>query len=211
MKNKFFERFGRTAREYHRRNAWRLNTDGIWAPHLYTDRDVNGLSWWDDAGFILNDRRVIIWWQHPRNVYNDEIQSRSFDAAGPSPKDNAWNLDKSIKNYAKRGKSRKKLISYTMAPLAAETHAWYDALRELDKSMTEQGIDFEVVPSVKIKRLNWAIGVDIVAPIEIRNEKDLTQLVTLVKRLLRRDTTIDQEFADYKYTRADWLADRAKM
>ncbi len=211
MKNKHFEKFGRTAKEHHRNNQWRLNSDGIWAPHLYTEKDQSGLSWWDDAGFILNDRRVIIWWQHPRNVYNDEIHTRSFDLVGPSPKESAWDELEKNKNYARRGKSRKKIISYTLPQLREDTRAWCDALRAAEQNLMDVGIDFDVVPSVKIKRLNWAVGVDIVAPLEIRNEHELAHLVALVKKLIKRQSTIDQEFPNYKYTKVDWLVDRPKM
>jgi hypothetical protein len=49
--------------------------------------------------------------------------------------------------------------------------------------------------------------VDICAPIEIQSERDLMALVNLVRKLLKRETTLKQEFADYVYARDEWVAE----
>lgn len=77
MKNTKFELYGRMQRQYHRRHSWGMSQGGLNIPHSYTETAPDGLSWWDDVGFILNGRRVIVWWQHPRQVYADAIQEQS--------------------------------------------------------------------------------------------------------------------------------------
>ena len=42
----------------------------------------------------------------------------------------------------------------------------------------------------------------------VRNDDDLRALAQLVKRLLKRETTLKQEFPGYCYTKADWERDR---
>jgi hypothetical protein len=36
------------------------------------------------------------------------------------------------------------------------------------------------------------------------------KLATLVKRLLKRETTLDREFPDYVYTKEQWLVEALK-
>lgn len=73
MKNQRLERLRRKMREYHRHHPWRLD-GGLFIPHAYPGAEAKKLSWWDDVGFILNGRRVIVWWRHPRCVYHDAIE-----------------------------------------------------------------------------------------------------------------------------------------
>ncbi|WP_151704756.1 hypothetical protein [Nitrincola alkalilacustris] len=61
MKNSRLERLRRKMREYHRHHPWRLD-GGLFIPHEYPEAEVKPLSWWDDVGFILNGRRVIVRW-----------------------------------------------------------------------------------------------------------------------------------------------------
>ncbi len=50
--------------------------------------------------------------------------------------------------------------------------------------------------------------VNLCAPIEVRSIQDLTVLVDLVKRLLKRETTLEQEFPHYTYTKEQWMAEK---
>lgn len=61
MKNKKQELLGRMQRQYHQKHQWRLNKDGLYIPHSYAETKLESLSCCDDVGFILNDRRVIVW------------------------------------------------------------------------------------------------------------------------------------------------------
>lgn len=74
MKNKRQEKLRILQRQYHRNHQWKLSSGGYYIPHDYTEKTPNMLSWWDDVGFILNKRRIIVWWEHPRMVYMDAIE-----------------------------------------------------------------------------------------------------------------------------------------
>lgn len=92
-------------REYHRHNQWRLSAGGLYIPHAYWDMNPDSLSGWDDVGFILNGRRYIVWWQHPRAIYYDAIENMAFEEVGPEP-DRNWMFDGATTIYKKVGKSR---------------------------------------------------------------------------------------------------------
>lgn len=99
MKNRNQELLSRMQRQYHRRHPWNLQ-GGLYIPHSYEEVQQDDLSWWDDVGFILNKRRVIVWWQHPRCVYSDAIDEQSWLEAGDGPQDN-WFLDGAKKTIEK--------------------------------------------------------------------------------------------------------------
>lgn len=208
MKNVKRELFGRMQRQYHRHHPWRLSHGGLYIPHSYADRKPDSLSWWDDVGFILNGRRVIVWWRHPRHVYEDALEEQSWREAGDGPHDD-WLTEGSTKNYRRVGASRKKIVSYTCRQPSAEQAQHYDLLRAIRQRLTTEGIDLDVAPSWKRERLTWAIGVSLVAPLEVRNEKDLVSVALLARRLILGETVLTAEFPGYRYSRADWLREQA--
>ena len=204
MKNAKHELFGRMQCQYHRCHPWRLAQGGLYIPHSYADTKPDSLSWWDDVGFILNGRRIIVWWQHPRHVYGDALGARSWLEAGDGPQDN-WLTEGSTKNYRRVGASRKKIVSYTSRKPSAEQRLHYDLLRDIRNRLTTEGIDLEVSSSWKRERLTWAMGVSLVAPLEVRNERELASVALLARRLILGQTTLEAEFPGYRYSRADWL------
>lgn len=58
-----------------------------------------------------------------------------------------------------------------------------------------------------MQTLNWCVGVDICVPIEIRSPEEARALVSLARRLLKRETTLEREFPGYGYGRENWLAE----
>ena len=46
-----------------------------------------------------------------------------------------------------------------------------------------------------------------VAPLEVRNEQELAIVANLARRLLLSHTTLEREFADYRYTKESWLSE----
>lgn len=207
MKNVKFEIFGRMQRQYHLHHSWRLSQGGLFISHLYSETKPDSLSWWDDVGFILNDRRVIVWWQHPRHIYSDAIEEQSWKEAGDGPGDN-WIFDGSTRNYRRVGKSRKKIVSYTSRQPSEDQQRYYDKLRDNRERLSREGIDLEVSASWKRERLSWATGVSLVAPLEVRNEKELALIANLARRLILGQTTLESEFPGYRYNRADWLREQ---
>ena len=208
MKDQRQERLGRLQREYHRNHPWRLGPSGLFVPHSYTEVKQDALSWWDDVGFILNRRRVIVWWRHPRHVYRDAIEELAQEQAGEFPFDD-WLTQGAIPNYRKVGRSRKKIVSYTCRPPSEASRAYFQRVRVLEQEMSEQGVDCDVRPRAKRKRLSWATGLDLVAPLEVRNEQELAVVADLARRLLLGSTTLEREFADYCYDKASWLSEAA--
>lgn len=203
MKNAKHELFGQMQRLYHRCHPWRLSQNGLYIPHSYMDMKSSGLSWWDDVGFILNGRRVIVWWRHPRHIYADALDAQSWQEAGDGPQDD-WLTEGCRKNYRQVGKSRKKVVSYTSRQPSVEQAQHYDLLRAIRQRLTTEGIGLEVSPSWKRERLTWAIGVNLVAPLEVRNKEDLATVALLARQLILGITSLSTEFPGYCYCRSDW-------
>ena len=207
MKNAKIELFGRMQRQYHRHHSWRLSHGGLYIPHSYAEMKPDSLSYWDDVGFILNGRRVIVWWQHPRLVYSDVLDEQSWKEAGNGPQDD-WLTEGSTKNYRKVGASRKKIVSYTSRHPSAEQKQYYDRLRDTRARLTAEGIDLDVFASFEREALTWATGISLVAPLEVRNETELASVARLARRLILGQTTLEAEFPGYCYRRADWLREQ---
>jgi len=209
MKNSRYELFGRMQRQYHKNQHWSLSQGGLYVPHSYADMNSKSLSWWGDVGFILNGRRVIVWWQHPRHVYSEALDAQSWQEAGEWPKSD-WLADGRTKNYRSVGASRKKIVSYTVRQPPAEQRRHYDLVRDIRKRLTTEGIDLDVLTSWARQRLTWATGVSLVAPLEVRNEDELATVALLARRLILGQTTLEAEFPQYLYSRANWLGEQEK-
>lgn len=210
MKIARIELLGRLQRQYHRSHPWSLSKGGLYIPHSYANMKPDSLSYWDDVGFILNGRRVIVWWHHPRFNYDSAIEEKSWQEAGKGPQDN-WLTEGSTKNYRKVGRSRKKLVSYTSRkPSEAQTQH-YDLLRDIRQRLSAEGIDLAVAASWKWERLTWAMGVSLAVPLEVRNESELAVVANLARRLILGQTTLEAEFPGYRYGRADWLREQEEL
>jgi len=211
MKNRHYEFLGRRMREYHRQHPWRLSDSGLYIPHAYSDMGPESLSYWDDVGFILNTRRIIVRWQHPRYVYAEAISSMAWEEVGDGPGDD-WLSEGATKSYKMVGKSggRKKLSRYTSRAIPEAQRQHYANLRQIKERLTADGIDLEVRPSWTWERLSWAMGVSLVAPLEVRNEQEVAAVARLARKLILRETTLAQEFPDFVYDRAGWLRDQSR-
>lgn len=172
MKIARLERLRQLQREYHRAHQWRRSHGGLFIPHSYTNVKSDSLSYWDDVCLILNGRRIIVWWRHPRYVYSEAIQEKAWEEAGPSPRNN-WLTEGGTKNYKRVGRSRKKLVNTTLRKPSPEQQQYYDLLNNISARLSADGIDLDIPISWKCERLNWAMGVNLVAPLEVRNESDL--------------------------------------
>lgn len=205
MKNPAQERFRIRMRQHHRNHPWRLK-GGLFVPHAYPE-PLSELSWWDDAGFILNGRRVMVWWVHPRMKYEDQIGARAWQEAGDPPGGDSDLFGPREKQWKKVGRSRKKVVSYRTMPPSEARQDYYAKLRAIKERMESEGIDFVVRPSISIQRLSWCIGVELCLPIEVRNRQDIQRLAELARRLVKREITLANEFPEYQYGRQDWLAE----
>ena len=210
MKNSHQERLRRLMKQYHRYRQWRLNS-GLFIPHAYPDPQE--LSWWDDVGFILNGRRVMVWWVHPRMEYANAIGHRSWREAGDPPDGGANLLDLGEKQWKKVGRSRKKVVAYRSRPTSDSLRDYYAKLRAIETRIKSEGIDLVICPSMSTKACSWCTGISLCIPVEVRNEKEVAALAMLAKRLIKGETRLANEFPGYQYTRDDWLAevDRRKQ
>jgi len=207
MKNRFIEQQKHRARQYHRQKSYHF-IDGIISRHLYDYMGSGRLTFWDDAVFTINDYRVALWWTHPRLHYSELIEEEArkrvehlrpeFDL-----------LKNAVPNYQRIGRSRKKIISWTTRRDEKMTQ-YYKFLAAAVRQV-EVEISFEVRPSLSITWCNWAKGMELCLPFEVRSVDDLKALTEIARRLVRRKTTLEAECGGYIYTQADWMKDRAIM
>ncbi|MDO9204135.1 hypothetical protein [Methylotenera sp.] len=202
MKNPHKERLYLRMRQYHRHHQWPVGGSGLFIPHAYPK--LLNLSWWDDVGFILNGRRIMVWWMHPRMKYTDAINDLAWQEAGDPPLHGADLFERSEKQWKKVGRSRKKVISYVTRQTPDAQWAYYDKLNSIEMRMQSEGIDSVISPSLSVEILPWCRGISLCAPIEVRDKKALSDLAALAKRLIKGETTLIKEFPKYQYGREDW-------
>jgi hypothetical protein len=197
------------AKQYHRRHPWKMiNQDGIMVRHLYTDKTPESLSWWDDAGFIFAKRRIMVWWLHPRMVYQDRLEDLAEQhCAAVYPKEENWLMrSEPIRKKAQRGR-RVKTMGHRVLPMSEEYRRYYDHLQATQVSLAQQDHGWVIAPSIRSRTLDWCQGVDLVMPVEIRCEDDLRQLRNIVERHLRGGNGVLTGYPAYTF--ADWHADQS--
>ena len=177
-------------------------SNGIVVMHYYGG-EPRKLSWWDDTGFNLNGKRVMIWWTHPRMDFEDSISDMAYkNVPYPDNGESMFNDSEKIYKYIGKSGKRKKLSGFK-CNTAPDKRVWYDALKAEEERLRKV-TDLIVTPHYKVEIKKWCRGVSICCPIEVRGEADLHILCNLVKRLLKGETTLDKEFPGYKYTKDDW-------
>lgn len=213
MKNAKLERLKASMRQFHRRHPWRLNRDGLFLTRDYSEHQDERFSWWDDFGFILNDRRIMVWWEHPRQAYLDALEDRAqsiIDAhipPYPEPKDA---LVAGMKACHKRvGRSRKKVIFYHRPLPESSSHLRFLEYKKTLNALKEEGIEHVIRPSFRRERLPWAEGVHIVAPVEILSEQAVKVFAQDIRAMLLGQTRLDLLFPDNEYGKQDWLRERS--
>ncbi len=199
-----------SAREYHQRHPWRLNQDGIMVRHSYKEMTQESLSWWDDLGFIFAKRRVMVWWQHPRMVYQDRLEERAAELCiAASPKKEDWLLHSTpIRKRIRQG-LRMKTMGYRMSPVSEEYRRYFDYLQATQDALSTQDQGLIIKPSLRSEVLDWCQGVNLVVPMEVRCEDDLRLLRDLVERHLRGDRSALAGFPAYTF--ADWQRDQEQQ
>ena len=111
------------------------------------------------------------------------------------------------RHYKQVGRSRKKLVGTEMREKTADERARADAVEAERQRLYARGIDYRILPSMKRERTNWSVYVAICVPMEIRRPEDILQAADLVRRLLRFETTLEQEFPGYSYGQEEWLSE----
>lgn len=208
MKNQSTERKIKKAKRYAK--SWagtrQLNEQGNYIVHSY--EEPKEVSWWDDVSFKLGSQVVVVWWIHPRQHYQDLCEQR-IDEQMPSPPISADDfLEGSTPNYKKVGKNgnRKKIVSYTLPPFSQELSDYYERKKQATNELLKFG-DVVAKPFIKIKQYDWGRGVELCVPIEVLNENDVNELVEIAKKLITRQTTIDELFPNCQYDKHNFSAE----
>lgn len=212
MKNNNQESKRSRVRQYHRNIPWRLNTEGLYVPHAYPNR--RELSWWDDVGFIVNGRRVMVWWVHPRLKYANAVDDAGWAEVGEPPTSlrSPLDPDSCTKQYKHQGRSRKKVVGYKFASQTGEATDFFNRLNTVQRRIETEGIDLVVRPSMSVKTLDWCLGVELCFPCEVLTEADVVSLAHTVRQMLKsgRSLALLGELpADYQYGKTEWLAEAA--
>src|SRR5437899_1038216 len=116
MKNPYVERLTRRAKQYHRAHRGDHFEGGIMCFHRYDGLPAERMTWWDDVTFIVNDYRVALAWTHPRIAFEDAIGAEADRLTADLTYVDIMLEGTSV--YKTVGKSRKKVIYTTYAPLA---------------------------------------------------------------------------------------------
>jgi hypothetical protein len=103
--------------------------------------------------------------------------------------------------YQTVGKSRKKIVRIIYEPRQQSDRR--DQWQRVRQQVMESA-NIEIEPSVTSRWCWYSRLVNLCAPIEVRNEADLSQLAVLAKRLLKRELTLSDAFPGYRYSRVDW-------
>ena len=206
MKTQQFEQKIKHAKLAHRNNC--LQTcykNGILIRHVYPDQQQSPLSWWDDFGFIINDYRVSVAWCHPRQAFRDFIEAEAIDMVLKNDLElarchaNIETIQKPI--YKKLGRSRKKVKGFEYNVLPNDDYVV--RLKKVKRDI-EASTEFTVLPSFNIRWTNKSRIVFACIPMEIHNEDDVILLASVIKRLIKREVSLQDLFSGYRYTRCDW-------
>ena len=190
----------RMARQYHRHHSISFGHGGVSTRHEYDPQ--RQLTWWHDVEFGMNNRRVMVWWIHPRMSYADVIDELAWNEAGGPPRGgHDFDFGKTI--WKPVGRSRKRIVAYQSPPMDSARTAYYEKFHGIDARLRAEGIESVVSPSMTAAQTNWCTGVDLCIPVEIRCHDDVIAMVELTRKLLKRETTIDDVFPNYRFCRTE--------
>lgn len=212
MKTFYVEQRMKSAKLFHRNNQQQTHYEkGILIHHLYPDRNENTLSWWDDVGFILNDYRVSIAWTHPRQAFLDHVQNLAFDMVSEACSKNELNSvgmsEEQTPIHKKVGRSRKTIKFYKQNFLP--DNGFIKALRKTESELAAS-TDFVVVPKLHIYWTKRSRFVSACLPMEVRDDDDLMVLASTVKRLIKREVTLNELYPDFRYTKQNWADEKTE-
>lgn len=213
MKNKHFDRLRAAAKKYAK--SWHRapykDSNGIVLYHLYPEESKRVLGWWDDSAFKLGSQVIQVSWIHPRMSFSDETESEAFDLV----KSPSWHWLSPLdgeKIYKKIGKNKKRK-RHILTRFKEPDQNFIDWSKSVDEKMKElrQSTDLVIRPSFSVAQLNWGRKVNICAPIEAIDEKNVVKMTLLVKGILLGKTTIEQLWGDYTYTKNNWIEELPLM
>lgn len=203
MKNKRIESLYRNI-ENQKLRPWRIDPTGFCEIYHCYD-GTKKMSWWDDTAFLVNGKRVVVTWIHPRLHYSDTCENIVYDNfKDPSP-DDGW-LDKSTPVFKKVGKSRKKVVAWQTGGISNKSREYFEAKQEKIKTLEWDG-DVEVKPYLKFEIWNHAINMNICMPVEVLDEAGVVALAKKCKYYYLNREAFVKDFSDYVYTKDNWRAE----
>lgn len=103
------------------------------------------------------------------------------------------------------------MVSYESSPTTEEWSEYFTESDEICDELLATQSDCVIKPSWFRTSLNWATGVDLVAPFEVRNEADIAQVAEFTRALLLGKTSLQEAFPNYSYSNIDWAAEQLKF
>lgn len=205
MKNTYQENLRKQAKMYNRNERGSVFNNGLLIKHIYESTGKTNLSWWDDVEFILNNYRVSVEWIHPRQDYLDNVESEVHKSLEHL---NIDLLDGVVTSttHRKLGMSRKKPILQKVEYPRDFSH--YNKAYEATFEKISRSSLYKARPYINTHWEKYAYAVKICAPIEIFGVDDLKELVFLVKKIIKRETTLDIEFTDYFYANTQFMEEK---
>ena len=124
-----------------------------------------------------------------------------------------WMFDDTTTKHKHVGKSgrRKKPISGDPRKPSQEQELYCALLFERETALRHEGIDLQIHPSWTWRRYPRFMGMDLVAPVEVRNVRELGDLAGLARQLVLGKTTLAERFPDAVYGRTDWLRELGRL
>lgn len=205
MKNRHVERLRLAAKLHHRTNRAGHFANGAAVRHRCAPEDARRPSQWEDVTFTINDYRVDLCWISPRRAYRNILEVEALRRVMHLYEDDPFK--DATPMYKKVGRSRKKRVGWDVESTCSRDFAdAYD--REL--AAMSDAENFVVTPYLKLSWGRYRRLVELCVPAEIRQEADIDALVALARRLVKRATTLADEFPMYRYEKSDWLRDQVR-
>jgi hypothetical protein len=127
--------------------------------------------------------------------------------------DRGWLFEGATKSFKRVGRSgrRKKFSGHVSRQPSEAQRTYYARLSEIEAQIGRDGIDHNVLPSWAWKRSRYGMAVSVIAPVEVRDERELGELADLVRQLVKQQTTLDKSFPGAVYGKADWLREKGAL
>lgn len=203
MKNQHVERLRYLAKQWHKHKRIHYGRRGVQVRYIFDEEQK--LTWWTDTAFVLNNYRVAVSFIHPRMAFEDAIDEAAHANVAHLYKRTDF-LSKKAPISQSVGRSRKKVSGYSYENDDCNNE-WINALKAEQIQLAKTS-DFSIVASIKVEWTKYSRFVTFCAPIEIKNEDDLLSMAILLKKCLKRETTLELAFPGYVYTREDWLREQ---
>jgi hypothetical protein len=108
------------------------------------------------------------------------------------PEDTApWNDEKRCKRV---GRSRKRVVTYRTQCWSEQMKAYFEQVDVIEERLSREGIDYEVCPSMVVRRYRWGIGVELCVPMKVRGIEGVQSLAELAGKLIRKRAPLEEAF-----------------